>query len=298
MQIKNWLLRQVAEKRLIKERYEYYTDAEKEAYDYRQEQLRRLEAGEDIDPPWVAFPNSDPMTLWISWRHGDGWLDQIWKPFWNKKNNAERKKYFEKWQPPNDDWYENITVYWDSGFSEKANWYQQQKKNFDAGKEVEPPWIVFPLSSPQYGWDTSYGEQWKLEIWLPFWSKLSKSEQDSYLEKWKSSEQWRETITNEWENKLKKSDSWFKQQIESVFQRGEVILPWQAFPKNDLVYEWDEKQIDKWLAEVWIPFWNELSEEKRDEYLEHKSLADGEWIEILAKYEMKEINKLKDKQNK
>lgn len=295
MNIKNWLLRQLAEKDLIQWKYDYYNSAEKNSHDYQQEELRKLEAGEDIDPPWVAFPNSDPMTLWVSWRHGNGWLDQIWKPFWSKKNNEERKKYLEKWQPPNDDWYENIATYWDSGFSEKVDWYQHQQENFDSGKEVKPPWIVFPISSPRYGWDTGYGEQWKLEIWLPFWKKLSKSEQENYLQKWKPSEEWCETITNEWDGKLKKSDRWFKQQTESVFQRGEFILPWQAFPKNDLVYEWDEKQIKRWLTEVWIPFWNELSEEKRDKYLEYKSLADEEWIKILAKYEIKEINKLKDK---
>ena len=259
------------------------------------EQKRKLEAGEEIEPPWVFAPNTEPWSG--EWKQGGGeyWIHEFWHPFWRNLTNEERRVYFEKWQPP-ENWYQQLAsgerMYQPSA---EINWFSEQTVKLEANAEIEPPWIAFPVSLALYGWDGGETERWKLEIWLPFWKKLSKSEQENYLEKWQPSEQWRETVTNEWRNKLKKSDGWFKQQLESVFRNAEVSLPWYAFPKNDSVYEWDEKQIDEWLLKVWIPFWNEMSEKKRDEYLEYKSPPDNEWIEILAEYGIKEIDKLKSK---
>jgi hypothetical protein len=107
MNIKNWLFRQLAEKKLIEDKYEYLTDAEKEAYDYRQEQLRRLEAGEDIDPPWVM--NNSELSPW-DLRH-DYWLIEVWLPFWRKMNEQEREIYRKKWNMP-DEWYLVVSRFW------------------------------------------------------------------------------------------------------------------------------------------------------------------------------------------
>lgn len=266
---------------------------ETDSEEWHAEQKRKLEAGEEIEPPWIAFPKSNPIVLWVDWRHGNGWLDNIWKPFWNGLNITEKKEYLKKWQPPNDEWYETVTIYWDKGVTEKAEWYKKQMENAKAGIEVEPPWVVFPLSSPDYGWDNGYGEQWKLDIWLPFWKKLNEREQERYLEKWQPSEEWKITLTVNWKNKLKKSDRWHKSQRESEFWQGEVDLPWRAFPNNSSVYEWDEKEKDYWLEENWLPFWNKLSAEKQDEYLKFKLMPDDEWIETLAEYQVKNFDKLK-----
>lgn len=259
------------------------------------EQKRKLEEGEEIEPPWVFAPNTEPWAG--EWKQGGGeyWKHEFWNPFWKKLTDDQKIKYVEKWQPP-ESWYQRLAcgkrIYQPNG---EIEWFREQTAKLKAGQEIEPPWVAFPISIASYGWDSGETERWKVKIWLSFWKKLTKSEQENYLEKWKPSNEWREIIMNEWENKLEKSDRWHKKQTESVFWNGEVSLPWYAFPKNDSIYEWNEKQIDKWLLEIWIPFWNELSEQKRDKYLEYTSPVDDEWIKILAKYEIKEMDKLKGK---
>ena len=76
------------------------------------EQKRKLEAGEELEPPWVTFADRDPVTLWIGWRYGNHWLDTIWKPFWHSMDEGQRKAYLQKWKPPSGDSYENVVVYW------------------------------------------------------------------------------------------------------------------------------------------------------------------------------------------
>ena len=76
------------------------------------EQRRKLEAGEEIEPPWVTFPCSDPLALWVGWRYGNHWLDTIWKPFWHSMDEDQRKAYLRKHQPPSEDWYQTVVVYW------------------------------------------------------------------------------------------------------------------------------------------------------------------------------------------
>lgn len=107
MKLKYRILRQLAEKGFIEESYEYFTDPEKEAYEYRQEQLRKLEVGEDIDPPWVTY-NSE-MSPW-ELRH-EYWLVEVWLPFWRKMSEQEREVYKEKWKMP-DEWYLVVSRFW------------------------------------------------------------------------------------------------------------------------------------------------------------------------------------------
>ena len=76
------------------------------------EQKRKLDAGEELEPPWISFPDSDPLTLWVSWRYGNHWLDTIWKPFWHSMDEDQQAAYLEKWQPPSDEWYQNVAIHW------------------------------------------------------------------------------------------------------------------------------------------------------------------------------------------
>ncbi len=79
---------------------------------WNDEQKRKLEAGEEFEPPWVFAPNSEPWSG--GWRQGNGeyWLHEIWLPFWQKLNKEERNMYLKKWQAPTQEWNEYLTVHW------------------------------------------------------------------------------------------------------------------------------------------------------------------------------------------
>lgn len=68
-------------------------------------------AGEEIEPPWIAFPHSSPIH---GWNQGETeyWKLNVWLPFWTTMSEIERDRYLQRWQPPNDDWKESITAYW------------------------------------------------------------------------------------------------------------------------------------------------------------------------------------------
>ena len=73
---------------------------------------RKLEAGEEFEPPWVFAPNTEPWSG--EWKQGGGeyWLLEIWLPFWQGLSLEQREKYLEKWEPPTKDWYEYLTIHW------------------------------------------------------------------------------------------------------------------------------------------------------------------------------------------
>jgi hypothetical protein len=74
-------------------------------------------------------------------------------------------------------------------------WYAEQERKLVAGEEIEPPWIAFPASNPIHGWNQGYEEAWKLDVWSPFWRRLSVEEKNAYLDKWRPpNEDWRETL--------------------------------------------------------------------------------------------------------
>jgi hypothetical protein len=75
------------------------------------EQQRKLESSEEIEPPWVAFPHSDALSGWSQGQTGE-WKLNVWMPFWTKMNEAEQARYLERWQPPNQDWHDSLTIYW------------------------------------------------------------------------------------------------------------------------------------------------------------------------------------------
>lgn len=70
-------------------------------------QIDALNRGEEIVPPWIAFPDSDPW--WGGWRQGNsqGWLVLVWIPFWRHLNDREKLAYIEKWDA-SADWREYL----------------------------------------------------------------------------------------------------------------------------------------------------------------------------------------------
>ena len=76
-------------------------------------QQQALEAGAEIEPPWVAYPEQEPW--WGGWRQGNGeaWLREVWIPFWKTLGPKERRVYVEKWQA-SPEWREYLIAlgYW------------------------------------------------------------------------------------------------------------------------------------------------------------------------------------------
>lgn len=70
-------------------------------------QLESLNRGEEIVPPWIAYPESDPW--WGGWRQGnsEGWLVLVWLPFWHNITDEARVNYIEKWNA-SADWREYL----------------------------------------------------------------------------------------------------------------------------------------------------------------------------------------------
>jgi len=82
---------------------------------------------------------------------------------------------------------------------EWQKWFGEQIRKINSGEEIEPPWIVYPHSSPIYGWNQGYQEAWLKNIWLPFWQSLDANQRQKYLEKWHPPmEEWREYLTVHW----------------------------------------------------------------------------------------------------
>jgi hypothetical protein len=79
-------------------------------------QMLKFGAGEEIEPPWVAFPNNSPV---FGWNQGfqESWKINIWLPFWQGLSAEKQAEYLEKWRPPSDDWRETLTIYWVGNFS-------------------------------------------------------------------------------------------------------------------------------------------------------------------------------------
>jgi hypothetical protein len=257
------------------------------------EQRQKLQEGEEFEPPWIIAPNAEPWS--VEWRQGgEYWMDEFWQPFWKKLPNDEKRKYLEKWLPP-ENWYSRLVcgdrIYESMG---EFEWFKTQQRKLESGEEIEPPWVAFPCSYASFGWDSNETEQWKLEVWIPFWKKLSQSEKDGYLENWQPpNEEWLKLITVDWSGKLKKPDYWHENQKKDSEWNDYVTVPWRVFPNNSAIYEWEEGEREKWLQFVWLPYWNKLSDEKQDKYLEHIPSVDSEWIEILKNHKVRNLEKIK-----
>ena len=89
--------------------------------------------------------------------------------------------------------------------SEWQNWYAEQQRKLDDEEEIEPPWIAFPNSSPIHGWNQGYQQEWKNNVWLPFWRGMTEAEREDYLNRRQASSEWRETLTVYWVADLSES---------------------------------------------------------------------------------------------
>jgi hypothetical protein len=62
----------------------------------------------DILPPWEVFPQYDSETGF--WKQGGQfWIDELFGPFWNGLNNAQRTAYLQKWRA-SIDWRERLAL--------------------------------------------------------------------------------------------------------------------------------------------------------------------------------------------
>ncbi len=60
--------------------------------------------------------------------------------------------------------------------------------------DMYPPWEAFPLALPGIGWSQGLNEAWWPDAWVPFWNKLTQSEQDDYLARWDAPPDWEEAL--------------------------------------------------------------------------------------------------------
>ena len=102
MNLKNKFLRALAERNLIGWQRDYDTKDERKYLDWIESEKAKLAAGEDIEPPWHP-----------KWRQGDSdHYMNIWMPFWFDLPEERRLAYSEKYPPPDEEWYEYLTVKW------------------------------------------------------------------------------------------------------------------------------------------------------------------------------------------
>jgi hypothetical protein len=115
MNIKNRLLRKLAEGKLIEWKPEYYTFEESKYIDWKNEQFEKLEMGEDIEPPWFVYNQTMSQGIYnftlSPWEmRNDYWLLEVWLPFWRKLGEEKRQVYKTKFNMT-DECYETVT-YW------------------------------------------------------------------------------------------------------------------------------------------------------------------------------------------
>ncbi len=303
MKLRNWFLRQIAERGLIEYKHDYYTDKDKRAYDDLQEEYRQAAAGEERKPLWGNSGGELYLPSWSGvWKHG-GDDQRIWYLFWDNINDQQKREYLVKHQAPPEDWYQKLIIERTLGTKEKWKWLNEQKERVKNGAQLEPPWITFPISLSDVGWDDYFLESWKLNVWIPFWDKLNEEERTLYLAKFPPPDkEWKDNITIRWTGKIRKTAEWFARQrffLENQTDHFDCVLrilfPWEAFPTiTAKETTWDAEFTNKWLAEIWLPFWNSMNNEEQDEILVFQNLPENEWLEILARYEVKNFHKLKE----
>jgi len=101
-------------KRYFRQLFDYFGAAGKADSEWEkwfEEQKHKLKSGEEIEPPWIAFPSSSPIH---GWNQGfqEAWKNNIWIIFWNKLDIVEKVDYLNRWKPPSEEWRETITIYW------------------------------------------------------------------------------------------------------------------------------------------------------------------------------------------
>ena len=73
-------------------------------------QMQAFAAGASIEPPWIAFPKSEPW----SFKQGvnEAWLINVFLPYWKRQDAGARHDYLLRWPPPDDSWREYLTEKW------------------------------------------------------------------------------------------------------------------------------------------------------------------------------------------
>ena len=63
-------------------------------------------------PPWIKYPESDP--IWGGWRQGisEAWLHDMWLPFWRGITPEARAAFLDRNPPPSDEWRMYLEQYW------------------------------------------------------------------------------------------------------------------------------------------------------------------------------------------
>ncbi len=63
-----------------------------------------------------------------------------------------------------------------------------------------PPWVKYPDKEPYWGgWRQGESEHWLLNVWLPFWQKLTETEQQTFFENYPPpNDEWRDHILKHW----------------------------------------------------------------------------------------------------
>ncbi len=71
---------------------------------------------------------------------------------------------------------------------------------------IKTPWEMFPGSQPSDSFWRQEGEAWALNVWLPYWSKLSKEERKQCLIATSAPEGWLQFYDEEFQAFLKAQD--------------------------------------------------------------------------------------------
>jgi len=93
--------------------------------------------------------------------------------------------------------------------NEFERWLTAQLNDLESGTEIEPPWVTYAGQEPWWGgWRQGFSEGWYLQVWRPFWKRLSEEEQLAYVNKWETPPEWREYLLD--------PDRWFGQSKNGV----------------------------------------------------------------------------------
>jgi len=77
-------------------------------------------------------------------------------------------------------------------------WLSEQRRAFEAGGAVGPPWIAFPGSEP-WSFKQEVSEAWLRQVFLPFWGRRGAEERAAYLRRWPPPDDgWRAALTKHW----------------------------------------------------------------------------------------------------
>lgn len=241
-----------------------------------------------IAPPWAKGGYVD----WVGVRYSPKVYVQ--RAYFGALTDEERFAYFKKWPPPTDDWFDIWTTMWDPQYDDRL--VADHQKKLDRGEEIEPPWKAYSVSFPNLGWEYGEHEYWKMKVWLPFWRKLTKEQQENYLKKWPPpNEDWQRLITVEWAGKLRHTERWHAEQKRLFESRSLLRLPWDEFADMPAVYEWDETDRDRWLKDIWIPYWNDMTVELKEDYCKSSTAEPPvqAWLNLLEGMGASETARLK-----